>query len=94
MENSIGNANVKFNRIDKPNTSAQKAIQNAVQSKQPPPPSADEAGSSTQSRKSGYCYIGEDRGVRSCTMVGEGDSCMSGDIFPTRAICINPNLRE
>lgn len=43
--------------------------------------------------KTGFCYIGEDRGVRSCIDVGEGDVCMSGDIFPSQAICINPNLR-
>lgn len=97
MENSIGKANVKFNRIDDPNTTTQKAIQTALQSQPKKTPSADEAGSSTQqlqSRKSGYCYIGEDRGFRSCTQVGEGDTCMSGNIFPTNAICINPNLRE
>lgn len=99
MENSIGKPSVKFNRIDDPNTTTQKAIQNAVKSqhKQQTKPSEDEAGSSTQqlqSRKSGYCYIGEDRGFRSCVQVGEGDTCMSGDIFPTNAICINPNLRE
>ena len=41
----------------------------------------------------GYCYIGEDQGFRSCIEVGEGDVCMSGDIFPTQAVCINPNLR-
>jgi len=44
--------------------------------------------------KQGYCYIGEDRGFRSCIEVGKGDVCMSGDIFPTQDICINPNLRE
>ena len=44
--------------------------------------------------KAGFCYIGEDTGTRSCIKVGEGDVCMSGDIFPTQAICINPNLRE
>jgi len=99
MENSIGKSNVKFNRIDDTNTTTQSAIQNALQT-QPKitnSPSADESGSSTQqlqSRTSGYCYIGEDRGFRSCTQVGEGDTCMSGDIFPTNAICINPNLRE
>lgn len=99
MENSIGKLKVKFNRIDDPNTTTQKAIQNALQTqpKKQTSPSADEAGSSTQqlqSRKSGYCYIGEDRGFRSCAQVGEGDTCMSGDIFPTNAICMNPNLRE
>jgi hypothetical protein len=61
-----------------------------------PMPSPDDATSVTQSggrSKSGYCYIGEDRGFRSCIKVGENDQCMSGDIFPTMDICINPNLR-
>jgi hypothetical protein len=59
-------------------------------------PEADDSMSSVQkpASKSGFCYIGEDRGFRSCINVGEGDVCMSGDIFPTEAICINPNLRE
>ena len=63
--------------------------------KMAPMPSADDATSVTQSgrSKSGYCYIGEDRGFRSCISVGENDQCMSGDIFPTMDICINPNLR-
>ena len=59
-------------------------------------PMPDDATSVTQSAgrsKSGYCYIGEDRGFRSCIKVGENDQCMSGDIFPTMDICINPNLR-
>ena len=61
-------------------------------------PKADDSGSRLQANKptskAGYCYIGEDRGFRSCIKVGEGDVCMSGDIFPSQAICINPNLRE
>ena len=61
-------------------------------------PSPDEAGSITQankaSRKAGFCYIGEDRGFRSCISVGEGDTCMSGDIFPSMDKCINPSLRS
>ena len=58
-------------------------------------PEPDDTTSVTQRpRKSGYCYIGEDRGVRSCIKVGESDECMSGDIFPTQAICINPSLRQ
>ena len=59
---------------------------------------ADEATSSIQasksSGKSGWCYIGEDRGFRSCIQVGENDKCMSGDIFPSQEICVNPNLRK
>jgi len=56
---------------------------------------ADEASSSVQTsqHKKGYCYIGEERGYRSCMPVSENDVCMSGDIFPTSEICINPSLR-
>jgi hypothetical protein len=60
-------------------------------------PLPDDATSSTQrngSGKSGYCYIGEDRGFRSCIAIKESDVCMSGEIFPTNAICVNPSLRE
>jgi hypothetical protein len=58
----------------------------------------DEASSSIQSgkttSKSGWCYIGEDRGFRSCAHVNDDQTCMSGDIFPTHDICVNPNLRQ
>jgi len=43
--------------------------------------------------KAGWCFIGEDRGIRSCSQVGVNDMCMSGDIFPTQDVCMNPNLR-
>ena len=41
----------------------------------------------------GYCYIGTDRGIRSCIDVSAGDKCMSGKIFPRMDICVNPSLR-
>lgn len=43
--------------------------------------------------KSGFCYIGEGEGSRKCVSVTEKDVCMSGDIFPTMDLCINPKLR-
>jgi hypothetical protein len=60
-----------------------------------PNPVADDATSSTQipRTKSGYCYIGEDRGFRSCIEVSKDMNCMSGDIFPTMDVCVNPRLR-
>ena len=56
---------------------------------------ADDSSSSIQKTqtKGGYCYIGEDRGHRSCMQVNKNDTCMSGEIFPTNEICINPSLR-
>lgn len=68
------------------------ALNDAKQSQEVMP---DDSKSSIQasSGKSGWCYIGEDRGTRSCSQVGVNDMCMSGDIFPSNEICINPNLR-
>ncbi len=56
---------------------------------------ADDSFSSIQkaSGKAGWCYIGEEKGIRSCLQVGVNDLCLSGDIFPTQDVCINPNLR-
>ena len=44
--------------------------------------------------KKGWCYIGTDRTFRSCINVSESEKCMSGKIFPTKDICINPSLRQ
>ena len=61
-------------------------------------PMPDETGSQIQtskiSGKTGYCFIGEDKGFRTCVNVTEDDECMSGDIFPSREICMNPSLRQ
>ena len=55
---------------------------------------SDMASSSIQGLgKPGWCFIGEDRGFRTCAQVGINDDCMSGDIFPSQEICINPSLR-
>ena len=72
--------------------SIRKALEYALKNQNPVP---DDATSSTQipRTKSGYCYIGEDRGFRSCIQVTRDMKCMSGDIFPTREVCVNPRLR-
>jgi hypothetical protein len=75
-------------------TSLTSALADAEDKSEPIP---DDATSSTQrngSNKSGYCYIGEDRGFRSCIYVKENETCMSGDIFPSNDLCVNPSLRE
>ena len=47
-----------------------------------------------EKHKQGYCYIGTDRGYRSCIKVKRKDDCESKKIFPTMDICINPSLRQ
>lgn len=71
--------------------SLEKALENAKHSADIIP---DDSRSSIQTTgKSGWCYIGEEQGVRTCSEIGVNDSCMSGDIFPNQEICMNPNLR-
>jgi hypothetical protein len=54
----------------------------------------NEAQSSVASSgKTGWCYVGKEEGYRTCINVGQNDVCMSGDIFPSQEICINPSLR-
>jgi hypothetical protein len=68
-----------------------KALDNAKQEHDVKP---DDSRSSIQTTgKSGWCYIGEEQGVRICSQVGVNDVCMSQDVFPNQAICMNPNLR-
>ena len=46
------------------------------------------------SNSAGYCYIGEENGIRSCVKVSEHDVCMSGKVYPSKEICNNPRLRK
>jgi hypothetical protein len=80
-------------RYEEKQESIQKALEYAE--KHPQYPAPDDATSNTQiSRsKSGYCYIGEDRGFRSCIQVSPNDKCMSGDIFPSMDVCVYPQFR-
>lgn len=48
----------------------------------------------TNSIQSGYCYIGKINDTRYCAKVDSKSKCMSGDIYPSMDICINPNLRN
>ena len=57
-------------------------------------PTPDVAKSSAHSNEAGWCYVGDDRGYRVCGRVNDANDCMSGDIFPSKDICINPNLRK
>lgn len=68
------------------------ALNDASHSQEPQP---DESLSSVQSSsgKAGWCFIGTDQNIRTCSQVGVADTCMSGDIFPSQEICMNPNLR-
>lgn len=97
LENTLSSG-VTRNNIDSNSIlSINKALSNA-ENKMDSMPMPDDSNSEIQrsrlSGKTGYCLIGEQNGFRSCVNVTENDQCMSGEIFPTREICINPNLRQ
>jgi hypothetical protein len=72
----------------------QKALQDASKPNDvKPDDSLSRIQASNGSGKAGWCFIGEDRGFRTCSQIGTNDQCMSGDIFPSQEICMNPNLR-
>ena len=54
---------------------------------------ANDSHSSSVKAKAGWCFVGEQKGFRNCVEVGENDKCLSGDIFPTSQVCVNPSLR-
>jgi hypothetical protein len=47
----------------------------------------------SSSEQHGYCYIGKQNNVRHCAKVSSESKCMSGDIFPTMDLCVNPKIR-
>lgn len=72
----------------------QKALQDASRPNDvKPDDSLSRIQASNGSGKAGWCFIGEDRGFRTCSQIGQNDQCLSGDIFPSQEICMNPNLR-
>lgn len=70
---------------------------NAKSKKQGSKVKNDDSGSVMQKskggNKSGWCFVGEDQGFRSCMSVTESEKCMSGEIFSSKDICENPSLR-
>ena len=47
----------------------------------------------TTLQKSGYCFIGNLNDVRYCSEISAKNKCLSGEIFPSMDLCINPNIK-
>jgi hypothetical protein len=62
---------------------------------QPNPDSTSSAiQSSPSSSKSQWCLVGEYNGTRGCINVTEQDKCMSGQVFPSQQMCLNPTMTQ
>jgi hypothetical protein len=64
---------------------------NTLEKSPEPSQSADSIHRSISSKKSGWCFVGEDAGSRGCVSMDEHDKCMSGQIFPSKESCTNPS---
>jgi len=42
--------------------------------------------------KSSWCLVGEYKGKRGCIEVNQYDKCMSGQVYPSQKMCINPAM--
>lgn len=96
---NLAKSTIPLQPVNQPqiDTIQQSSLNKALNTSQEQQPiyQSDSASSSIQSGgKAGWCYIGEDRSFRTCAEIGVNDSCMSGEIFPTHEICMNPNLRK
>ena len=91
-QNVNQNVNVTQNQnLNQDQDSLSRALDNAKQADNVSP---DDSRSSIQTTgKSGWCYIGEEQGTRTCSEIGVNDVCMSVNVFPNLEICMNPNLR-
>jgi len=60
----------------------------------PPDPNPDTSDNKIQnakgSSKTKWCLVGEYENKRGCIDIGESDKCLSGQVFPTEQMCLNP----
>ena len=58
-------------------------------------PDDDTTGSAIQqpisANKGGWCLVGEVADRRGCVSVDDANKCRSGQLFPTKPMCLNPN---
>jgi len=46
------------------------------------------------SGKQSWCLVGEYQGKRGCIGVNQQDRCLSGQVFPSQKMCLNPTLSQ
>ena len=69
-------------------------INTAVPAGQPAPtPAENPIQKPITSGKSGWCLVGEYEGKRGCISVNDYDKCLSGQVFPSQAQCVNPRVQ-
>ena len=76
-------------------TNLDNALNSAPTQKVEPPqptPSENPIQKPIASGKTNWCLVGEYLGRRGCIEIGENDKCLSGQVYPSNAICLNPSI--
>lgn len=64
----------------------------------PNQPNPDSSSSPIQSSpstlKNHWCLVGEYNGARGCINITDHDKCMSGQVFPSQQMCLNPTFTQ
>jgi hypothetical protein len=88
--------NASQNQVDTKARSSLDAALNNKNASPPPEPSPTPAENPVQkpisSSKSQWCLVGEYKEKRGCIEVSESDKCLSGQVYPSQKMCLNPTL--
>lgn len=57
-----------------------------------PTPSENPIQKPITASKNNWCLVGEYSSKRGCIEIGDQDKCLSGQVFPTQKMCLNPTL--
>lgn len=44
--------------------------------------------------KTSWCLVGEYQSKRGCIEIGESDKCISGRVYPSQQMCLNPTMTQ
>lgn len=78
---------------EKPKSLEETVQKNTVKPSEPNPDnSSNPIQNPISSDKSSWCLVGEYQNKRGCVPITESDKCLSGQIFPNQAMCLNPTL--
>jgi hypothetical protein len=82
----------------KTSRSLDESVNSAPTTMKPREPDADDSTNPIQnpvsSGKNSWCLVGEYHNKRGCIEIADGDKCMSGQVFPSQQLCLNPTLSQ
>ena len=86
LQKKIDKHTVKKDSSKKESDMNTRAEEQELSSTEPTPAESSE----TSTKSTGFCYIGEEDGNRTCISIDDSTKCMSGEIFDTREKCMTP----